>query len=112
MREFSASSTTNRPAATRTSDATGKPARETVKGARSIVVRLNEPESLASTRKARNNAGSEKQAKVTSRAAPIPSNDEPVSSAAVVVKKRARPKRYANKIKSPVKRMGLLNRPS
>ena len=33
--------------------------------------------------------------KVASRAPPIPSNDEPVSSAAAIVKKRPSPNRYA-----------------
>ena len=66
-------------------------AEATVSGERSIGVRLNDPDSLASTRNARNSAGSEKQANVTSRAAPIPSKDEPVSSAADVVKNRAKP---------------------
>ena len=39
----------------------------------------SEPESFASTSMPRNKAGSARQAKVTSRAAPIPSNAEPVS---------------------------------
>ena len=40
------------------------------------------PTSLARTSRPRNSAGSARQAKVTSRAAPIPSNAEPVSRAA------------------------------
>ena len=50
------------------------------------------PESFASTSKPRNKAGSARQAKVTSRAAPMPSKAEPVSRAAEV-KNRPRPSR-------------------
>ena len=53
----------------------------------------SEPESFASTNSPKKKAGSARQANVTSRAAPMPSNGEPVSRAAVVVKKRPRPNR-------------------
>ena len=53
----------------------------------------SEPDSLARTSRPRKNAGSARQAKVTSRAAPIPSNGEPVSRAAEAVKNRPRPSR-------------------
>ncbi len=51
------------------------------------------PVARARTRRQRKSAGSARLANVTSRAAPIPSNGEPVSSAASAVKKRARPSR-------------------
>ena len=41
-------------------------------GARNIGVKLNDPDNFAKTRKARNSAGSERHAKVTSRAARHP----------------------------------------
>src|SRR5712691_7046399 len=93
IREFSASKTTNNPLATRTSGATGNIAHDVIAGAFSIGERESDPDNFASTRKARNNAGSEKHANVTPRAAPNPSNDDPVSSAADVVKNRASPNR-------------------
>jgi hypothetical protein len=49
----------------------------------------------------RMNAGSAKHANVASRAAPIPSNDDPVSSAAAIVKNRDNPSTYARAMKSP-----------
>ena len=92
MRQASASSTMKSPMAMSTSGATvsaGTP--PTV--ACSIVPSVSEPERRASTISARKRAGSERQAKVTSRDAPMPSKAEPVSSAAAVVKKRPSPKR-------------------
>jgi hypothetical protein len=52
-----------------------------------------EPDILTNTEKAKNRAGSESVAKVTSLADPMPSNDEPVSKAAAVVKNLDNPKR-------------------
>jgi len=77
----------------------------------SISLRDREPDNLARTRKAKNNAGSDRQAKVTSRDAPIPSKEEPVSRAAVVVKKRAKPKRLGEEQQVPVKAIGEPKRP-
>ena len=59
---------------------------------------------MARTRSPRKNAGSARQEKVTSRAAPMPSNDDPVSRAAAAVKNRPSPNRYARRIRSPGKR--------
>ena len=75
---------------------------------RASPARVNWPESFASTSSPRKNAGSARQANVTSRAAPIPSNGEPVSSAAEAVKNRPRPSRYASRIRSPVNEIGAL----
>jgi hypothetical protein len=76
-----------------------------------MVVKEKELDILTSTEKAKKRAGSESMANVTSLADPIPSNDEPVSRAAAVVKKRESPNRYAKRIRSPVKETGALNRP-
>ncbi len=54
----------------------------------------------------KNNAGSARHANVTSRAPPMPSNDEPVSSAAATVKNRPSPSTYANTTKSPANAIG------
>ncbi len=51
--------------------------------------RESDPVARANTTKHRKSAGSAMLAKETSRAAPMPSNDEPVSSAASAVKNRA-----------------------
>ena len=59
----------------------------------SMPANCSDPDSLASTSRPRKNAGSARQAKVTSRAAPIPSKAEPVSRAAEAVKNRPRPSR-------------------
>src|SRR5260370_5287719 len=64
-----------------------------------------EPEVRTSARRPRNSAGSARQENVASRAAPMPSNGEPVSSAASPVKNRDRAKRYAKSTKSPLKEM-------
>src|SRR5260370_25087500 len=65
----------------------------------------SEPELRTSARRPRNSAGSARQENVASRAPPMPSNGEPVSSAASTVKKRDRVKRYAKRTKSPLKEM-------
>ncbi len=56
--------------------------------ARSIWSKRSEPDRRASARNAKNSAGSVSHANPTSRAAPMPSNGEPVSRAAAAVKKR------------------------
>ena len=61
--------------------------------ARSMPESESEPVARTRTTRHRNSAGSANEAKVTSRAAPMPSKDEPVSSAARAVKKRPRPSR-------------------
>ena len=59
----------------------------------SMASNRKDPDSLAKTTNPRKKAGSARQAKVTSRAAPMPSNDDPVSIAADAVKKRPSPSR-------------------
>src|SRR5207244_2034870 len=87
MREFSASRITNQLATTRTSDApaVNHPADQ---GASSIGQSESERDSLAITRRPKKSAGSASEAKLTSRAAPIPSKAEPVSRAAEAMKNR------------------------
>src|SRR6266851_4647559 len=107
MRAFSASRTMNQLSKTKASaapavsqcDASALP---------SMPASCSDPDSLASTSSPRKNAGSARQAKVTSRAAPIPSNAEPVSRAAAAVKNRPRPSKYASRIRSPVNEIGVL----
>src|SRR5713101_9751925 len=107
MREFSASSTITQLSKTRAEGAPVVVHRD-VTGPASMPARLREPEDRARTSRPRKIAGSAKQAKVTSRAAPIPSNDEPVSRAAHAVKNRPRPSKYANRITSPSNEIGAL----
>src|ERR1039457_5360408 len=78
----------------------------------SIVDNVKDDVRLASTINPKNSAGSARQAKVTSRAAPMPSKEEPVSSAANTVKKRPSPNRYANNTRSPMNATGALWYPS
>src|SRR5579872_2148467 len=108
MRQFSTKSTMNQLKSTSTSEAP-----EVIHFSASIVVpsisaSFNDPDRLARTRNPRNNAGSARQAKVTSRAAPMPSNGEPVSSAAQAVKNRPNPSKYAKSNTSPVNEIGAL----
>ncbi len=92
MRLFSTSSTMNRLSTTKTSapplafhaESTPSP---------SMVDNDVEPERLASTTNPSNSPGSASAEKVASRAAPMPSKAEPVSSAARMVKNRPRPNR-------------------
>ena len=71
------------------------PARVQARGmlAPSIDDKDRERDARASARSPSTKAGSARHANVASRAAPIPSKADPVSSAAVIVKKRARPRR-------------------
>ncbi len=55
----------------------------------SMCVSDREPERRARASRPKRSAGSARAEKVTSRAAPIPSNGEPVSRAAVATKNRA-----------------------
>src|ERR1019366_1354271 len=53
--------------------------------------------------KPKNKAGSAKEEKETSRAAPIPSKEDPVSRAAEAMKNRPKASKYTMKIMSPWK---------
>ena len=75
-------------------------------GAEHAGQRQRAAELARATSRPRKNAGSARHAKVTSRAAPIPSNAEPVSRAAAAVKNRPRPSRYASRTRSPAKCTG------
>ena len=68
--------------------------------------RAKDSDSFASTSSPMKSAGSARQAKLTSRAAPIPSNADPVSRAEEAVKNRPRPNRYASSTASPTKDTG------
>src|SRR6266536_2820867 len=102
IREFSARERTKSPIAARTSAGAARPHASGSAGP-SMPPSESEPVARARTRRQRKRAGSARLANVTSRAAPIPSNGEPVSSAASAVAKRARPRRYAKRTKSPLK---------
>src|SRR5258708_37213994 len=62
----------------------------------------------ASARRPKKSAGSARQANGSSRAAPIPSHEDPVSSAAAVVNKRPRPERQKKRIMAPREPIGAM----
>ena len=68
----------------------------------SILVSDNEPDIRVRASMPKRSAGSARAENVTSRAAPIPSNGEPVSSAAAATKNRASENTPTKRIMSPV----------
>ena len=90
IRLFSARRTTNQLSRTAASAGVAL-AQVAAMAGPSMPEREKEPEARASTRRPKNRAGSARQEKVASRALPIPSKAEPVSSAAAMVKNRPRP---------------------
>src|SRR5688572_10344934 len=72
----------------------------------SIADNESEPAPPARTISESRNAASARQANVASRAAPMPSNADPVSSAASTVKKRPSANRYTRNKRSPVNAIG------
>jgi hypothetical protein len=110
-REASTSNTISQLITTRRSEAL-EPVQPKDQGSESMRESEREPEIFAVARKPKKSAGSARHANPTSRAAPIPSKADPVSRAAAVVKKRASPKRYAKRMRSPVKAIGAGCAPS
>src|SRR5260370_38655024 len=102
MRAFSANRSTNQLTKTKRSEAPLDCQLEESAPA-SMALKLSVPERLASTNRPKKSTGSARQARVTSRAAPMPSKAEPVSKAAHAGKNLPKPSNHAQSIKSPAK---------
>ncbi len=72
----------------------------------------NDSKTLARTKTQKNRVGSDKQANVTSRVTPIPSNADPVSKADNTIKNLPKARRYTNSKTSPVNEQGAQLCPS
>ena len=102
MRPFSTRKTTRKAAATSARAGAACAQTSTV-----TLERIGDSDRLpvvrATAARPSSSVGSARAENVTSRLAPMPSKLEPVSSAAMTVKKRVRARRYANTNRSPGK---------